>query len=138
MGEIVPTREIARELVIAPPADHKFDFIVRLKGFEILDVESVTLARVRALYVYDLYDTCRNPLQWPFSTGFKQDLVPRLTHSLHQWNQFALLQHWLASSDLNQSGSRAQAFDLIEHLPGCDFFPDSKTLLTIAPHAAQI
>src|SRR4051812_17543214 len=97
----MPAHEVARKLVIVAPTDHKLHFIMRLQDFEIFDMESVALTRVRTLHINDLHNTSRNPLQWPFAAGFDQYLVAGLKHSLHQWNQFSFLQHGLPAGDLN-------------------------------------
>src|SRR4051794_20995023 len=122
----MPAREVARELVIAAATDHKFDFVVRLQDFEIFDMESVALTRVRTLHINDLHNTSRNPLQWPFAAGFDQYLVAGLKHSLHERNQFSFLQHGFAAGDLNQSRSWAQALNFIEDLVGRHFLATVK------------
>src|SRR6185312_454791 len=134
----MPACELARKLVIAAPADHKFHFIVRLKDFQIFEIERFALAGIRALHIHDFHDATRNPLQWPLSAGLDQYLVAAFEHSLHQWNQLALLEHGLAASDLNQSRSWAQALNFFEDLLGRHFLTTVKTIFGIAPRAAQI
>ena len=75
-----------------------------VERFKIFEMECVRLRReCRAFHIDDFDDLTWNTLQRTFATGFQQNIVSRLEQSLHQGNDFALLQHWLAAGDLDQS-----------------------------------
>src|SRR5207302_519946 len=93
--------EIARKFVVHAIAEHEFHLIVRPEGIQICQIECVRLTGMWTLHIHNLNDRFRHASQWPLPTGLNQHLVTSVHQELHEWHQFALLQHRLSACDFD-------------------------------------
>src|SRR5260221_1922384 len=130
--------ELPCKFIVGAAAQHELDFVVRAEYLKVLHAKRIAFAGIRALHIDNLDDIGRNPLQWPLSAGLKQNLVTIVQKALHQGNDFPLLQHRLAASDLDQATARTKPRDLVEHLFDGHFLATLERVLTLAPRATQV
>src|ERR1700722_17512843 len=101
LRQIMPFGELPGKFVVRPAAQNELDFIVCGQCRQVLQAKRAALARVRTLHVDDLDDARRNTLQRTLSAGLEQNRVPIVQQSLHEGDDFALLQHGLAARNLD-------------------------------------
>ena len=70
-------REIPGEFVVAARRDNEFNFILLIYRVQIRHVERVRLARIRALYIDDLYYFARKHADRSFAAGFDHHRIAR-------------------------------------------------------------
>src|SRR5438132_14382637 len=105
---------------------------------QIFELESIGLARVGAFHVNNFDYTRGNMLQWPFPTGFQQNLVAGVQEMSHQWDDLALLEHRFATRDFDQSAAGTELFNLTADLLDGHLAAAIKTVFTVAPRATQV
>src|ERR1039458_6021789 len=95
--------EISGEFIIGAVRQDKLEFVVRFERFEIIEGESVRLARMRAFHIDDFDDLLWNSRQGAFAAGFEKHFVAASEQTLHERYHFALLQHGFAAGDFYQA-----------------------------------
>src|SRR5271157_2643495 len=130
--------KFAREFVIAPAGNHKFHLVVGYECAQILYAESVTLAGVGTLHIHDFHYLRRHAFQRPLTARLQQNGVACNQQPVHQRNRFALLQHRLASSDLDQATIGREAMHLVLDFLERHALAAFESVLAVAPGAAQV
>src|SRR5208282_1791504 len=138
LSQPVILNKVARKFVVGAVGQDELQLVVRPERLQILEGECIRLTRVRTLYVDDLDDLFRDPREWTFAAGLKQNLVVGVQKLLHQGDDFALLQHRLAAGDLDEPAGRTESSDLAEHFLQRHLASAVKAELAVAPGAAQI
>src|SRR5882762_184710 len=67
--------EIPRKFIVDPIADDELYFVVREERFQVLEIECIRLARMRALHIHNLDDAMRNACQRTLAAGLDQRLL---------------------------------------------------------------
>src|SRR5664279_3380951 len=138
LGQTMTQDEVAGEVVVRAVGQDELEFIMRPKRLQILGREGIRFARVRTLYVNNLDNVLRDARQGTLAAGLEQYLVVGVQKLLHHGDDFALLQHWLAAGDLDQSAERTQTGDFAEDFLQRHLFSTGETEFTVAPGAAQV
>src|SRR5271157_14840 len=137
-AELMLSDKFPREFVIAPAGNHKFHLVVGYECAQILYAESVTLAGVGTLHIHDFHYLRRHAFQRPLTARLQQNGVACNQQPVHQRNRLALLQHRLASGDLDQAAIGRETMHLVLDFLERHAVAALEGVLAVAPGTAQV